>query len=147
MILSRIFRGAILAVALATLVACEGETPDRAAAEAVTRSIEEIDPVLLAALPPGTTPDALARGREFFVVCSVCHGVDGRGTQLGPSLRDTTWIHIDGSIEQIAEITRRGVEPPSEYPIPMPPMGGGDFDAEQLRAVATYVYALARSPG
>lgn len=144
--LSRHHRSLLLA-ALFAVAACDGaNAPGEAAAE-VAEAIEPVDPALVAVLPQGSTEEMLRQGRELYVVCSVCHGLDGRGTQLGPSLRDTTWIHIAGEIPEIAEITRGGVARPEEFPVPMPVMGGGDFDEDQLRAIATYVYALARSSG
>ena len=127
--------------------ACDSPESEAPVGEELVESVEEIDPALLAALPPGATEEMLTDGRELYVTCSVCHGLDARGTQLGPSLRDTTWIHIDGSIPQIVELTRRGVPDPAEFPIPMPVMGGGEFDEAQLQSLATYVHALARTGG
>lgn len=117
-----------------------------AASVAVADSIDAIDPSLLAALPEGSTLEELEAGRTGFVVCTVCHGLNGEGTQLGPSLRDTAWIHIPADIDSIARIIRTGVESPEEFPMPMPVMGAGDFDESELRAVASYVYALSRKP-
>lgn len=134
-----------LGVLLCALAACGDAESTGAIGEELADSVEAVDPALLAVLPEGSTPELLAEGREMYVVCSVCHGLDARGTQLGPSLRDTTWIHIDGSIPQIAQITRSGIASPREFEIPMPPMGGGEFDEGQLQALATYLYALART--
>lgn len=108
----------------------------------------EADPasttVVLAAgsVPPSVTAEDVERGRELFLPCAVCHGLDGRGNQLGPSLRDSVWVHIDGSLQQIEQIIRTGIAEPEEYPVLMVPMGGGDFDAAELRAVSSYVYAI-----
>ena len=105
----------------------------------------EIDSTLAANLPPGVTPELAETGRALFLPCAVCHGLDGRGNQLGPSLRDTEWTHITGSIEEIERLVREGVPAPRDYPVPMAPMGGGDFDEQELRAVAAYVFAISRS--
>lgn len=96
-------------------------------------------------VPADVDGDTVERGRELFLPCAVCHGLDGRGNQLGPSLRDGQWIHITGTLAEIEGVIRDGVPSPEEYPVPMVPMGGGDFDAEELRAVASYVYAISRS--
>jgi mono/diheme cytochrome c family protein len=120
------------------------EAPEDPASEMVER-VEGVDPEVMAALAPEIPPELLALGREQYVVCSVCHGLDARGTQLGPSLRGPEWIHIDGSSEQLIEIIRTGVPNPAEYPIPMPVMGGGDFDEEELRALAAYLHAVGQS--
>lgn len=93
-------------------------------------------------LPPGLDAEEVERGRELFLPCAVCHGLDGRGNQLGPSLRDTAWINIDGSLAAIERLILTGVPEPEQYPVPMVPMGGGAFDAAELRAVASYVYAI-----
>lgn len=93
-------------------------------------------------LPPGVSAEEVERGRELFLPCAVCHGLDGRGNQLGPSLRDGEWIHISGSLEEIEALIRTGVPEPEQYPVPMVPLGGGDYDADDLRAVAAYVYAI-----
>jgi mono/diheme cytochrome c family protein len=96
-------------------------------------------------LPPGTTIEMAREGRELFRVCSTCHGVDADGTQLGPSLRDQEWLHGEGSFEEIQRVIHEGVDPPREYPIPMPAGGGGNFTEDQVRSIATYVHALSRA--
>jgi mono/diheme cytochrome c family protein len=138
---------AVLGLAGSTLVGCQrtdsaaGSEPDEEPEAA------EIDAALAASLPPGATPDMAEAGRELFLPCAVCHGLDGRGNQLGPSLRDTQWTHISGTLEEIERVIRDGVPQPRDYPVPMAPMGGGEFDGDELRAVATYVYAISRSAG
>ena len=87
---------------------------------------------------------AVEQGRELFLPCAVCHGLDGLGNLLGPSLRDGEWIHGRGSLEEIEALIRTGVAAPRNYPVPMVPMGGGAFDDAELRAVASYVYAISR---
>lgn len=135
--------GAALVLAIS---ACDSPRTEPSPASEIADSVAAIDSSMLAGLSPGISIDLLEEGRDLFVVCSVCHGLDGHGTQLGPSLRDSTWIHIPNEIDAIAEITRTGVPTPTDFPVPMPIMGGGDFDAGELRALATYVHALARSP-
>jgi mono/diheme cytochrome c family protein len=135
-----------LGVGVGTIAGCDAEAGVEDPVQEVALSIEGVDPALLEALPPGVTREMLEEGRRHFVVCSVCHGLDGRGTQLGPPLRDGEWMHIEGGIDQILEVVRTGVPDPVAYPVPMPVMGGGDFDEGELRAVASYVDAISRSP-
>lgn len=136
---------AAVAVTVSVLAGCDrtdaaaGSEPDAESTAA------EIDPALSANLPPGVTPELAETGRALFLPCAVCHGLDGRGNQLGPSLRDTAWTHIGGSLEEIERLIRDGVASPRDYPVPMAPMGGGDFDDQELRAVAAYVFAISRS--
>lgn len=101
-----------------------------------------VQAVTPAVIPVGVDTATVEEGRRLYVVCAVCHGLDGHGTGLGPSLRDGEWRHISGSVEEIATITRSGVTSPVDFPIPMPAMGGGDYAPEEVQAVAAYVFAL-----
>lgn len=135
-----------LAVALAVVTAgCEEEEPPEGVpAGAGGVSARPLDPALAQHLPEGVSFELAEEGQALYPVCGVCHGMEGEGTQLGPSFRDPEWIHGSGEIQEIAEITRTGVADPEEFSIPMPVLGGGRFDARQVQAVATYVYLLSR---
>jgi mono/diheme cytochrome c family protein len=137
--------GLAVGVLLASLGCDDPEPRDAPGIAAAPPEAEEVGPEILASLPEGISTEQVREGRRGFTVCVVCHGADGRGTQLGPSLRDGEWLHIDGEPEQIERIIRTGIPTPDHYPVPMPEMGGGDYTDEQLRALALYVYALARS--
>jgi mono/diheme cytochrome c family protein len=96
-------------------------------------------------LPAGVTQDMVAAGRELFEGggnCFSCHGMNAGGGPLGPDLRDGSWIHIDGSLDAIAEIIAAGVMQPQQYPAAMPPMGGAQLSVDQVRQIAAYLYAL-----
>jgi mono/diheme cytochrome c family protein len=99
-------------------------------------------------LPPGVTPETLQRGRVLYQgagLCLACHGVDGKGTTLGPNLVDAEWLHTDGSFEAIVRIVLSGVEQrASKTGQMMPPRGGSSLKDEEVRAVAAYVWALNR---
>lgn len=128
------------------LAACDRAAPERVDASAtLANSVEGIAPHVLSSLPAGITPETLREGQQLFRTCSVCHGSDAAGTALAPSLRDSSWIHISGTTEEVVEVTRSGIQSPSEFPIPMPPMGGGAFDERELHAIAAYLEALGRS--
>jgi mono/diheme cytochrome c family protein len=108
------------------------------------------DPALAGGLPPGVTAQMVQEGHRVYHgqgICYTCHGNDGAGTPLGPSLNDQQWLQIAGEYEQIMEIIRTGVQRPRQYPGMMPPMGGANLSDTQLRAVAAYVYALSRGVG
>lgn len=97
-------------------------------------------------LPPGVTREAGEQGRELYLkACVMCHGENGGGTPLGPSLTDRTWLEGNGSFDEIIAVTRDGVETPKEFPIPMPPRGDGSFSDEQIRAVAAYTSSIANA--
>ena len=100
-------------------------------------------PQLAAGAPAGVTQEMVDAGAQAFgTVCSACHGPGGAGTAAGPSLSDATWLHISGQFEEIAAIIGTGVPAPIEAPAPMPPLGGGNFTAEQVQQLAAYVFAL-----
>ncbi|HEY0153862.1 MAG TPA: cytochrome c [Longimicrobium sp.] len=97
-------------------------------------------------LPPGVTREAGEQGRDLYLkACVMCHGENGGGTALGPSLTDRTWIEGNGSFDEIIAVTRNGVETPKEFPVPMPPRGDGSFSDEQIRAVAAYTSSIANA--
>ena len=136
-----------LALALWTAAACgdrDAAAPGEEVADTAVQA-ERLDPGLAALLPPGSTFEEAEEGQRLFLVCTVCHGLDGGGTALGPSLRAGEWIHLDTiDVPRIAALVREGIDRPREYPIPMPAQGGGEFDEGQLRSLATYVYLLSR---
>lgn len=136
--------GACALAVVSGLAGCErgGGRADAGAEADTAVQPTALDPALASRLPPGVSFQMAEQGRSLFTVCSVCHGRDGGGTQLGPSLRDQEWLHGEGTMEQIVEVVRNGVSEPVEYPVPMPVMGGGDFTDEQLQALAAYVYLL-----
>jgi mono/diheme cytochrome c family protein len=142
-------RTAVLALLLAA-AACGGgeeETPAASDVAAAASEIEEIDPALAAKLPEGVPFRLAEQGRELFPVCATCHGFEGEGTQLGPSLADPEWIHGTGTLQDIERVILSGVDEPETFPVPMPVLGGGEFTAEQVRALSAYVYLLSRRGG
>jgi len=102
--------------------------------------------VLLSDLSDST----LARGRSLFLGsanCQECHGTDGTGTDLGPNLADSVWLHGTGSYEMIVFLVTHGVtRRESTTGSPMPMRGWAPLDNDQLAAVATYVWTLSRTP-
>jgi mono/diheme cytochrome c family protein len=104
-----------LAVACAVLLAaCGDSTPDTADQPAPASS-----PATGAAvdLPEGVTQEMVNDGRVVFetTICFTCHGMDGSGTALAPSLRDQDWLNSDGSFEGI-NVVRNGVPSRVQYP-------------------------------
>jgi mono/diheme cytochrome c family protein len=98
-----------------------------------------------AAAPAGVTPAAIAQGDSIFHkdgLCYACHGTNAQGA-VGPSLTDAEWLHGDGSYDFIVATVTSGI--PAEKAkkgIPMPPKGGSSITADQVKAVAAYVYSL-----
>lgn len=95
------------------------------------------------------TPAMIALGERVFqgkaggALCTTCHGKDAKGVKgLGPDLTDSVWLHGDGSMEFLETIIRTGVMQPKQGGGVMPPYGGVPLGADQLEAVAAYVYSL-----
>jgi cytochrome c oxidase cbb3-type subunit III len=100
--------------------------------------------------PPEVARDPLlAEGRVIYLArCVTCHGTDGKGDGplaaqlIGPpvgNLTDDVWKHGDRP-EQVLSVIGQGV--------PNTRMEGWSrvFDPPELKAVAAYVYFLAKHP-
>lgn len=98
-----------------------------------------------AALPEGVTPAMVSAGGALFKgtgMCSVCHGIDGKGG-VGANLTDGTWLHSQGSYQEIVQQITTGVPTKqSKSGIPMPPRGGSGISEAQVKDVAAYVWTL-----
>jgi mono/diheme cytochrome c family protein len=98
-------------------------------------------------LPAGVTQEMVAQGEQLYGStgnCYTCHAADGSGTPLAPSVNDASWIHIDGSFDQLVQIIANGVPQPAQYPAAMPPRGGAPLTDEQVAQIAAYVYSISR---
>lgn len=99
-------------------------------------------------VPPGATRavvelgDRIYHGQVAAATCTGCHGMDGRGTPLGPDLTSGKWTWSNGSRAGIARTIRDGVPKPRNYRSPMPPGGGTQLTSRQVSALAAYVWAL-----
>lgn len=104
----------------------------------------EIPTLAAAVTPPGVTQAMVEEGAGLYgTVCSACHGAAGNGTPAAPSLNDAEWLNVSGAYDEIVNVIHTGVANPVQYPGAMPPLGGGSFNDEQVRAIAAYVFALA----
>jgi glucose/arabinose dehydrogenase/mono/diheme cytochrome c family protein len=116
--------------------------------EAAAKPPEGTNPDAGLSVPPGATPEMVALGDRVYhgqvggASCAGCHGASGTGSPLGPDLTDQKWLWSDGSYPGIAKTITDGVMQPKEYRSPMPPMGGAQLTADQVSAVAAYVWAL-----
>jgi cbb3-type cytochrome c oxidase subunit III len=111
----------------------------------------------LAGMTPRVSHDSaeaigdVSRGRRLFHgeeaggTCFVCHGREGKGGALGPTLSDDFWLDTDGSQRGIAGVVEYGVAEPKQHGIVMPPMGGVRLDQDQIRALSAYVYSLSHT--
>ena len=114
-----------------------GDTTDSAAAIA---DVRDVSMVLVADSAAG---DTIFNRRG---TCFTCHGQYGTGMpNLGPDLRDNSWLHGDGSFRSILRTIRQGVAVPKAAPIGMPSFEGR-LSNEQMYHVAAYVFSLSH-PG
>jgi glucose/arabinose dehydrogenase/cytochrome c5 len=100
------------------------------------------------AVPKGATPEMVKLGARVYsgqsggAACTGCHGDHGQGSPLGPALTAHQWLWSDGSYAGIQKTIADGVPQPKKYRSPMPAMGGAQLSADQLKAVAAYVYSI-----
>jgi len=103
-------------------------------------------------VPDGATPEMVALGDRIYhgqvggASCTGCHGANGAGSPLGPSLTSQKWLWSDGSFAGILKVITSGVPQPKQYRSPMPPMGGAQLTADQASALAAYVWGLSHQP-
>ena len=98
--------------------------------------------------PSGITEAMAQEGQQLYgTVCAACHGPGGGGTPAAPALNDAEWLNLSGAYDEIVNVIHTGVMNPVEYPGVMPALGGGNFDDEQVRAIAAYVFALSQQSG
>jgi glucose/arabinose dehydrogenase/mono/diheme cytochrome c family protein len=99
-------------------------------------------------LPQGATREMVSLGERIYrgqvggAACTGCHGASAQGTPLGPDLTGKKWLWSDGSYAGIAKTITDGVSQPKQFRSPMPPKGGAQLTAEQVSAVAAYVWSL-----
>jgi len=102
-------------------------------------------------VPEGATREMVALGERIYrgqvggATCTGCHGEDASGTSLGPDLTGKRWLWSDGSYAGIAKTIADGVPQPQLYRAPMPAMGGAELTADQISAVAAYIWSLGHS--
>jgi glucose/arabinose dehydrogenase/mono/diheme cytochrome c family protein len=100
------------------------------------------------AVPEGATREQVALGERVYrgqvggAACTGCHGANGQGSPLGPDLTGKKWLWSDGSYGGIKKTITDGVPQPKQYRSPMPAMGGAQLTADQVSAVAAYVWSL-----
>ena len=87
-------------------------------------------------------------GQVGGAACTGCHGDHGQGSPLGPALTAHQWLWSDGSYAGIQKTITDGVPQPKKYRSPMPAMGGAQLSADQVKALAAYIYSISRpAPG
>lgn len=103
------------------------------------------------ALPPGVTSALIAEGDSLFNsgACVRCHGARGVGGENAPSLVTGAWLHVGGTVDEIATLVTTGVPrsalKDTSRRFAMNPRGGPmRLTDAQVRAVAAYVWSISR---
>ena len=100
--------------------------------------------------PPGATREQVLLGSRIYWgealggTCSGCHGSDGMGSTVGPSLVSGEWSWGDGSWRAIAATIGQGVARPKHADGAMPPRGGAPLSDSDVKAVAAFVWSLSQ---
>lgn len=108
-----------------------------------TAAVEDKKWKLPTAPPDPIDPAVLAKGKDAYTTCVICHGPEGEGMpNLGPPLAGSEWVL--GPAENLIRIQLRGLIGPIEVagklytPVaPMPPQLAQDD--ETVAAVLTFV--------
>lgn len=93
-------------------------------------------------VPAGFTRDQILHGDRVFHgeaangQCSVCHGMDGKGTANGNDLTAGMFIWSDGSVKEL----KRSVL----HNMAIAPGRDGDLEPADVDAVAAYIWAISR---
>jgi mono/diheme cytochrome c family protein len=120
-----------------TAVAITGSVVDTATASTTARDVS------LVLISDSASGDTIFNRRG---TCFTCHGDRGTGmANLGPDLRDATWLQGDGSFRSILRVINEGVAVPKASPIGMPSFVGR-LSERQRYQVAAYVFSLSH-PG
>ena len=85
-------------------------------------------------------------GQASGGTCTGCHGLNAKGTPLGPDLTSGKWLW-GGDLAAISRVISDGVPSPKEYRGVMPPLGGAQLSPSDVAAVAAYVWALGHRSG
>lgn len=99
-------------------------------------------PVETLPVPAGFSRDQILHGDRVFHgeaangQCSVCHGVDGKGTTNGNDLTAGMFIWSDGSVKEL----KRSIL----HNMAVAPGRDGDLEPADVDAVAAYVWAISR---
>ena len=128
-----------LASALLALCALTPQ-PGRAQLDRPTeRPMVRPDPTRLRPPPGGTMEQVLWGDRVFHGEvasgkCSICHGVDAKGTGNGNDLTVGMWIWSDGSLKMLKATIQHNMA--------IAPGMDGELQPADVDAVAAYVWAI-----
>jgi cytochrome c oxidase cbb3-type subunit III len=84
--------------------------------------------------PESLDPASIEAGNKLFAgSCSVCHGIDGRGSARGPDLTQGMVVNR-GTDDEVSQLIRKGV--------PGSSMAGFDLPEAQVRQLVAFIRSL-----
>jgi len=90
----------------------------------------------------GIDPEVMKLGKISFALCGACHGMDGKGLKVGPSLMAPTMVGSEiilGDPDKMALVILKGIKKENvDFIGIMAPLALA-LDDEKLAAVMTYV--------
>ena len=124
---------------VAWLMTLDSEPPKVKTVEPKVLDISKIKPVVTAA---HVDPAVMALGRQQFITCSACHGMNGEGTAIAPPLAKSDWVN--GPADRLIDIQLHGLSGPitvsgKEYNFPAPMPAQAYQTDEQIAVVLTYI--------
>jgi len=115
-----------------------GMMPPMAAALGTDADVDNVANYVMSLSGAPHDADKAAKGKDKFVVCAACHGMDGSGNQAigAPNLTDSNWLYGGslGAIKKAIQNGRSGKMPAHR-----------DFLGEdKVHLLAAYVYSLSQ---
>lgn len=116
-----------------------GVMPPQAAAVGTADDVRNLAHYVLSLSGSAHNSAAAQLGKPKFMVCSACHGADGKGmAALGaPNLTDKVWLHGWGEAAIVSIIGAGKTN--------MMPAFGERLSAEQIHVLAAYVWSLSQT--
>ena len=116
-----------------------GNMPPMAAAVGTADDVKNVAQYVLSL--SGSPHDAAraTQGKDKFVACAGCHGMDGKGNQAmgAPNLTDKIWLHGWGEDAIIAMVNNGKTN--------VMPAQAGKLTEAQLQVLAAYVWGLSNN--
>lgn len=116
-----------------------GNMPPMAAAVGTGEDVKNLANYVLSLSNSPNDSVRSALGKEKFMACAACHGMDGKGNQaLGaPNLTDDIWLHGFGENAIVAMINNGKVN--------QMPAQADRLNASQIQVLASYVWGLSNN--
>lgn len=116
-----------------------GVMPPQAAAVGTADDVRNLAHYVLSLSGSAHNSAAAQLGKPKFMVCSACHGADGKGmAALGaPNLTDKVWLHGWGEAAIVSMINTGKTN--------IMPAFGERLSAEQIHVLAAYVWSLSQT--